>query len=148
MQILLDSNVLGMLCHPRPNLHVARWLQRILIESKEAVVIVPEIADYELRRKLLHLAEHKGSEGAEVAIKRLDQFTSKMTYAPLTTGIMRRAAGLWAQARGTGQSTAPDHALDGDVILAAQALEVEGTVITENVRHLKRFVDARRWQDI
>ncbi len=38
-------------------------------------------------------------------------------------------------------------ALDGDVILAAQALEVDGVVITENLRHMTRFVTAYRWQE-
>lgn len=48
--------------------------------------------------------------------------------------------------------SAPD-ALDGDVILAAQALLVanegnEVIIATTNVGHLSRFVDAREWQDI
>jgi hypothetical protein len=44
--------------------------------------------------------------------------------------------------------TAPREALDGDVILAAQALGVAGIVVTENVRHLSRFVASYRWQDV
>jgi toxin FitB len=51
------------------------------------------------------------------------------------------------------EPTAPDPALDADVILAAQATEVEQTgrsvaVATTNPRHLSRFVDARFWQEI
>jgi hypothetical protein len=34
------------------------------------------------------------------------------------------------------------------VILAAQALEVNGIVATDNVNHLARFVTARTWRDI
>jgi len=46
-----------------------------------------------------------------------------------------------------------NNALDGDVILAAQArmIEREGyevIVATMNVRHLSRFVMAREWRDI
>jgi hypothetical protein len=44
-------------------------------------------------------------------------------------------------------------ALDGDVILASQAILVnnyghEFIVATTNTKHLSLFVDAREWQDI
>ena len=63
---------------------------------------------------------------------------------------MRKAAELWAQARTTGQTTAPDAALDGDVILAAQALTLNTDVVvaTGNPAHLSRFVAAELWQNI
>jgi hypothetical protein len=48
---------------------------------------------------------------------------------------------------------ADDKALDGDVILAAQAMSVkinvrEVIVATSNLKHLSLFVDASFWQDI
>jgi len=61
---------------------------------------------------------------------------------------MRQAAEFWAQARKAGRATADDKALDGDVILAAQAHQVGAVVATENVGHLSRFVDARNWKEI
>ena len=61
---------------------------------------------------------------------------------------MLKAAELWAQARNSGLPTADPKALDCDVILAAQALEKDGIVATENVGHLSRFVDARDWRDL
>jgi hypothetical protein len=72
---------------------------------------------------------------------------------PLTTEIMLQAASFWAQARNMGKPTAPDTALDGDVILAAQAevLSSEGhqvVIAATNVKHLNLFVDARLWRDI
>jgi len=69
---------------------------------------------------------------------------------PLTTAAMRRAAELWAWARNTGQQTAPDPALDGDVIVAAQALTLNTPVVvaTGNPAHLSRFVPAELWQNI
>ena len=61
---------------------------------------------------------------------------------------MRKAAEIWANARGHGMPTAAEQALDGDVILAAQALAVNGTVVTTNPKHVSRFVDAKEWTEI
>ncbi len=64
---------------------------------------------------------------------------------------MRKAAELWAQARQSGRQTAADPALDGDVILAAQALTLglpQVVIATTNVGHLGRFVPAELWQNI
>ena len=67
---------------------------------------------------------------------------------------MIRAADLWAQARQHGHPTAADRALDGDVILTAQAQLLQEKageamiIATLNVGHLIRFVDARHWSDI
>ena len=61
---------------------------------------------------------------------------------------MRRAAELWAEARAEGFSAAHERALDGDVILAAQALSVSGRVVTRNRKHLSRFVPAMDWTEI
>jgi hypothetical protein len=64
---------------------------------------------------------------------------------------MLLAAQLWADARKRGKTTADSNALDGDVILAAQAiLEVntgnEVVIATTNVGHLSQFVNAREWR--
>jgi len=61
---------------------------------------------------------------------------------------MLKAAELWAVARRRGRPTADLKELDCDVILAAQALEQEAVVATENVAHLSQFVTARHWKDI
>jgi hypothetical protein len=66
---------------------------------------------------------------------------------------MREAARCWAQARQQGQPTADDRTIDGDMILAGQALALgpsagEVIVATTNVRHLARFVAADLWQNI
>lgn len=148
MRLLLDTNVLTRLCHPHKdvNLNVNEWLEKIL-SSGRFTVIVPEIADYELRRGLMHLALKSGQPTTR-SLLRLDLLTEKLEYLPLNTTTMRRAAGLWAESRLAGRPTAIDIALDGDVLLAAQALEVSCVVVTENIRHLSRFVESRRWQDV
>ena len=79
---------------------------------------------------------------------------AELIYAPLTTGAMREAAQLWAQARNAGRPTDDPKELDGDAILAAQArvhARESGdavVVATLNVGHLADFVDARLWNAI
>jgi predicted nucleic acid-binding protein len=138
--ILLDGEPLGILAHPRNPPHVAacrQWLADLRSAGRR--VIVPEITDYEVRRELLRIRSNNG-------LINLDQ----LEYLPLTTAAMRRAAELWALARQTGQPTAADAALDGDVILAAQALTLNTAVVvaTGNPAHLSRFVPAELWQNI
>ncbi|NES23439.1 MAG: type II toxin-antitoxin system VapC family toxin [Symploca sp. SIO3E6] len=74
-----------------------------------------------------------------------------ITYCPITTEVMLKAAELWAEARNRGKPTADPNALDGDVILAAQAKLLtdrgnEVIIATTNVSHLSQFVDAREWR--
>jgi predicted nucleic acid-binding protein len=148
MKLLLDTNILTRLCHPHKdvNLGVNEWLEKLLGLSS-FTVIIPEIADYEVRRGLMHVALKSGHPTTR-SLLRLDLLTEKLEYLPLNTATMRRAAGLWAESRLAGQPTAVDVALDGDVLWAAQALEVSGIVVTENIRHLSRFVESRLWQKV
>ena len=89
-------------------------LWRIQARANGAILVIPEIADYEVRRELLRA-------GATAGLRKLDRLRSELAYAPLTTEAMHRAAALWALARRGGYATAEDAALDGDVIVAAQA---------------------------
>ncbi len=61
---------------------------------------------------------------------------------------MLKAAELWAESRRQGKPTADPKELDGDAILATQALYAGGIVVTENIGHWGLFVDAMHWQDI
>jgi hypothetical protein len=70
---------------------------------------------------------------------------------------MLKAAELWAWVRNRGLPTADEKALDGDVILAAQArltsADTDQIIIaTQNVSHLSRFdtttVISKEWRDI
>jgi len=143
-QVLLDAGPLGMITHPRPNQAIVNWLKQLL--SAGIQVLVPEIADYEVRRELLRANRRKG-------IQRLDDLKALIGYVPLTTDAMLKAAQFWADARNHGYPTAHDHALDADVILASQAaaLEDQGhatVIVTTNVGHLKYFADAREWHSV
>ena len=142
-RIVLDSGPLGRLTNPNArtpiNTEINRWLWARLAAG--ATIFIPEIVDYEVRRELLRLDRRR-------SLTRLDSLQAQLVYLPLDTGIMRRAAELWAQARQQGQPTADPRALDVDVILAAQAERAQAVVATENVAHLSRFVAARHWREI
>lgn len=145
--IALDANPVGMVASPVGRIRSVgcqQWAWGLLAAGVR--VIVPEIADYEVRRELIR-------RGATTSIVRLDQLKVLLEYVPITTDIMLLAAELWARARKAGRPTASPDALDADCILAATALMAAGpvdavTVATDNVAHLGQFLDARPWEQI
>ena len=143
--VVLDAGIIGLVTNPKRSPESTacnRWLQTLT--ALRFRVIVPEIADYEVRRELLRAKKVKG-------IARLDDLANLVEYLPITTATMRQAAVFWAQARQQGQPTAGDKTIDGDMILVAQAitLGVPNVVIaTTNVGHLSRFAQADLWQNI
>jgi predicted nucleic acid-binding protein len=137
--VMLDATPLGKLAHPRPHLEIAKWFDALLAAG--TTIIISEIADYEVRRELL-------AAGLVASINHLDDLKNRLTYQPITTATMLMAARFWADARRTGRPTADPKALDGDVILAAQAVEAGAIVATENAGHIGRYVTAKHWRDI
>jgi predicted nucleic acid-binding protein len=143
--VLLDTGPLGLVTNPKrspQSVACAQWLQALVAHGIR--VIVPEIADYEVRRELLRAKKERG-------LTRLDALANRLEYLPLTTAAMRQAAVFWAQARQQGQPTADDKALDGDVILAAQAMTLgvaDVVIATTNVGHLSRFAPAALWPNL
>src|SRR6266849_6101063 len=113
--VLLDSAPLGLLTAPPRRADAqacSRWLAGLIAAGVR--IIVPEIADYELRRELLRARKM-------ASVRRLDALAQATEYLPITTAAMRRAAELWAQARQQGQPTAGDNTIntiDADMILA------------------------------
>ncbi len=140
--VLLDASPLGMISNPSAtpaNLECYHWMESLLMSGYQ--IIVPEIADYEVRRELLRAGKTRG-------LARLDLLKNTLDYLPLTTAVMLKAAEPWARSRNQGTPTADAKALDCDVILAAQALAENVIVATENVGHLSLFVEAKDWRDI
>jgi predicted nucleic acid-binding protein len=145
--IVLDTGVLGMVTNPQASPEVNecnQWLESLV--RKEKYIVVSEIADYEIRRELLRADKIRG-------IARLDALKAAALYLPITTQTMLKAAEFWATARKQGKPTADDKALDGDVILAAQAflLSQRGhdiVIATTNVKHPSLFVTAKHWSGI
>jgi predicted nucleic acid-binding protein len=146
--IMLDSGPLGMVTNPKASgltLDCQLWLENQLQQG--TIVLIPEIADYEVRRELIRAEKLR-------SIRQLDRLKTVLDYVPLTTEMILKAAELWAQVRQQGQPTADPNALDGDVILAAQALAIAQScqqpiiIATTNVGHLSRFTTAQHWLDI
>ena len=152
--VVLDTGPLGLVSNPKatPDNEACRqWLETLVAQGRR--VLVPEIADYEVRRELLRSSKKAG-------IARLNRIQAALEYVPITTEAMLLAADLWAQMRQQEQPTADIHALDGDVILAAQALTLglpasEIVIVTVNVGHRKvrmlpiassRQASAQDWQ--
>jgi hypothetical protein len=147
--IILDSGPLGLLMQ-RQGLPVAdrcrAWVARHITQGVQC--LVPEIADYEVRRELIRM-------GNTAAVGRLDAFNAAhpARYLPLTTVAIRQAAQLWADVRRRGFPTADAKELDGDVIVAAQAMTCsfpisDVIVATTNPVHLTRFIAADLWTNL
>jgi predicted nucleic acid-binding protein len=137
--VLLDSGPLGKLCKAKPRPDILQWQDSLLAAGW--TIILPEIADFEIRRNLI--LENKTESLAE-----LDRLKSFYIYQPITTTAMLKAAELWADARRRGKPTADPKELDGDVILAAMAIESKAIIATENVGHLSRYATAKHWSAI
>lgn len=149
--IILDESPLSLLTQRSGHLQgdaCRAWF--LGLEGAGHRFYVPEAADYELRRELLRAAR-------TASLTRLDVFNAAEPdrYLPMATAEWRTAAALWAQARSAGQGCAPPEALDGDVLIAAQAQHLplfpgasQALVATSNVSHLSRLVSAALWSDI
>lgn len=156
MIVLLDTGVLGIIINSKPSeknkdevRECNKWLEEILNNNHR--IVVPEISDYEQRRELI-LNNNLNS------IQRLDNLIIRADYFRITTNVMRKASELWAFARKEGKQTADNKALDGDVILCAQAIiakneGIDTIIATTDFKDLNRllknyYIPARRWRDI
>jgi hypothetical protein len=145
--VLLDSGPLSLAAQRKGKPEADRlkqWMQRMIAGGAD--IIVPAICDYEVRRELIRA-------GKTASVSRLDALHTATEYIPLTKAVLVSAAELWATSRQSGRPTAHPLALDGDVILAAQALSLsdhrgEVVVATTNIGHLDRFVAAALWTEI
>jgi predicted nucleic acid-binding protein len=147
--IVLDASPLSLLASPRKTgevLAISRWAREQLAAGRR--LVVPAIADYEVRRELVRLRRTQ-------SVARLDAFNTAAAgrYVPLSDAALRLGAELWAQARNAGTPTGDPRELDCDVLIAAQALTLGVpvgvlVVATVNVGHLAQFVPAELWTNI
>jgi predicted nucleic acid-binding protein len=140
---LLDTGPLGLLAHNRParRLSIQTWLVNEMAAG--ATIYLSEVADYEVRRELTRLI--LAGQLPASRLDRLNQLAGLFTYLPVSTVMWKRAADLWADARQHGLPTAAPAELDADVLIAAQAAEVGGTVVTTNPGHIGRWVSVHPW---
>ena len=78
-----------------------------------------------------------------------------LEFLPVSTESLDLAANLWARASNEGLTTRDDKNIDVDIIISAQYQILKADysgqcviVATTNLKHLSRFCDAARWQDI
>jgi hypothetical protein len=88
--IVLDTGTLGLLAYPRARpdaLACRQWAKALLAAGIR--VIVPGIADYELRRELIRAGKAAG-------LRRLDAVRAGFELDPVTQAGLDEAASLWA----------------------------------------------------
>jgi predicted nucleic acid-binding protein len=147
--VLLDAGVVGLLCCSPSLLDVraARaWLDFLM--ASRAVVVIPELTDYEVRRGLLH-------PDSPAKRDRLEALRDDLVVVDVSAAAWKKASECWAFVRKAGKPTADPLSLDADAVLAGIAATIGSdtdTVIiaTTNVGHLQRFpgIDARWWAQI
>ena len=64
MRLLLDTVVLGEVCHPRKYADVRAWLAHAVAHHE---VLISEVVDYELRRELLRIDSHRSLNRLDLA---------------------------------------------------------------------------------
>ncbi len=121
------------------------------IRASGAIVIIPEIVHYEVRRELHRIRAVGSLRRLEYALNRGSGFR----HLTLSTDAIIKAAEFWSFLRQSGIPTASPDALDADAILAGQAALAGQpgdtvTIATTNVAHLSRFpgIDAQDWDRI
>jgi len=152
MRLLIDTNVLMKICHPRTYPKVTAWFTnwlRHMLAHEQAEIVLTCAADYELRRGYLYTLSQRDDRTAHEALERLDELCEDLGVAPIELATIRRAAQHWADARRGGYSTAPERDVDWDVIIASQAGEMNAVVVTNNTNHLSRYgIEAKDWSEV
>lgn len=144
-EVILDSSTVGTLSNPSQTGDPAKcneWLEALLASGRR--VILPGIAEFEVRRELIRAKKTK-------SLRRLDKLIASLEFIPMTQEALDQAAILWAEARNKGRPGAGSKSLDGDVILVAQVQPldlIDPIIATSNPRHFALFMHADLWQNI
>ena len=149
LTIFLDSGPLGLITNPKSapeSIAAANWV--FDMEAAGHRFLVPAVADYEVRRELIRAGKTRG-------IAALDAFNAAEPgrFVSMTDSAFLLGANLWARARNAGTPTSDPKELNGDVLIAAQALDLglpitEIVIATANVSHISHFAPAELWTNI
>lgn len=145
MIIFLDSGPLAQLTSPKlppATVAILSWAKSMRVAGHR--FIVPAIADYEVGRELERAQKH-------ASIAELNTWQDE--YLPLPDSALRLASRLWAQSRNAGMPAADSKELDGDVLIAAQAIDMgfpvsDFIIATTNRGHLSQFARCDLWTNI
>lgn len=153
--IFFDAGPLGIITNPRlPSLALTISAIQWAIQLTHAGhrLIVPAVADFEVRRELLCAGKTQGIELLNAC-----NMAQPDRYLPLTDSALKRAAELWSQAGNRGALPADPKELSCDVLIASQALDYQELfglstsdiiIATLNVGHISLFAPADIWTNI
>jgi predicted nucleic acid-binding protein len=152
MIIFIDSNILGQLCSPNSTDDLAileNWFERSL---SRCTVVSSMVCDYEVRRGLL-LTQKQGIIASGLPL--LDDLHQLIDFLPVDKTVWTLAVDIWARARASGQPTAGERNLDADMVICATWQDLatrypgqEVIIATTNIRHLSRFANVTKWEDL
>lgn len=153
MIVFIDSGVLGILANPNKTGEASdceEWLYTLL--SQGVYVCSSDLCDYEVRRSLVLVSEKKPELKS---IDNLDEIREIISFLPVTSALLKKAASVWASARSQGIPTSDDKSLDVDMIICTQSQMIKEefpgryiVIATTNVKHLSRFAEAKTWREI
>lgn len=153
MIVFIDSGILGILSAPNKvgeAKNCEEWPYTLL--SRGVYVCSSELCDNEIRRSLILESQKKNNLNS---IENLNELREIISFLPITSILLEKAACIWASARSQGIPTADNKSLDIDIIISAhyQMLREEYpsrhiVIATTNVKHLSRFTQAQTWEEI
>jgi predicted nucleic acid-binding protein len=157
MIVFLDSNILGLIANRNiafeESQNCKRWFEILLVRGVR--LVTSDICDYEVRRGLVGSSLRSGQLSPGIDLLNSFRTDGVLEFLPVSTEAWELAANLWARAANEGLTTRDDKNIDVDIIISAQYQllrdEYPGRrvmVATTNLKHLSRFCDAARWQDI
>lgn len=142
---LIDTNIITHILRPREEsngLALLNWLEEFS-RNDEVKLFMPEVCYYEALRGHLYI---KLKYPSYKGLDELKELKDALEYLAMTTEMWMLAAKLWAERQFRG--TPVGKGIDGDTLLAAQAILAGCTIVTYNTRHFFNDVPTCTWQEL